>query len=125
MHFDAYEQWRVCPMKTTVKIFSILFFIAQVHAYAEMIQGEIVSLNPTANTLTLMTKDKDKKEVNIVVTAVTQFEGLSSLNELTAGDEVVVNAEKSEEDKKIWTAQSVKIDKVKIGKASEALDQES
>lgn len=78
-------------------VLGLVFF--QTPVWAELIQGEIVSLNTKANSFGLRHTDPMSGKViesKIMVQPNAELEGIESLNELKKGDRVLVDASQSE-----------------------------
>ena len=98
---------------------SLAFFLLSHTAYAEIFQGEIKTLNAEANNFVMKLSGEKKsgkkkpQEINVQILPLSQLAGITSLQELRAGDEVTVNAMKNEKNGK-WEAHSLLLEKVKI-----------
>lgn len=71
----------------------------QTTAFAEMIYGEVASLNPRASSLTVRGIDSDTGEIGEIKISVpydTEFKGVRSLTELDTGDKVLIDATMNE-----------------------------
>ena len=86
-------------------------------AQAKMIRGEVVAVKEDGSSFSFKRSNPSNPSVaeqfDIAVLPNTKFEKISSLKELAAGDEVVVDAAKKRESG-IWEANSVRILKVKL-----------
>lgn len=95
---------------------AFMFFQSSM-GYAEIIQGEVISVKPNENTFRVKhpkpLEPSVIEEINIIINPDTKFQGLSAVNELAAGDEVMVDAVQIEGTKR-WEANAVQISKVKI-----------
>lgn len=85
---------------------------------AETIQGEVKSIQPDGSSFAMKpvqedasASAQDMKEMSVKVGPKTKYEGLSSVQELTAGDEVSVDGKKKDQN---LEADLIKISKVKI-----------
>lgn len=104
-------------MKQLQLIFTFFFFIGSIttfasKGYAETIKGEIKSVTPEGRSFRLIRQDT-RNEVQIGLSVETKFQGLSSLDELEAGDEVIVEAQKNPGQNQ-WESDSLTVEKVVI-----------
>ena len=106
-----------------------LLLLVSSSAYAEMIQGEVLSIDSAAGSLVItriipLTGDANlnpkSEPIQILVLPSTQFEGIESLEELRSGDEIWADVTENK-DAKNWSAKTIKIDKVNIQNKEEAL----
>ena len=80
----------------SVLILAVLFFIFQQSAFAQLVNGKVVSVDAGGNKVTLSTMNgatgaEERAEVS--VGPQTQFVGVGDLQALKAGDEIWVDAE--------------------------------
>ena len=79
------------------KMISLLFaglVVLQGPVFAEVIQGKVASMNPQENTLTVRQSDeRGIRDISVEVTEDASFQGVSSLEQLSVGDEVVVSGD--------------------------------
>lgn len=85
-------------MGTHVKYFGILIaglIILQAPALAEMIQGQVIAVNPDENNLTLqrVTTTGDQEQIDVSA-ADAQLRGIQSLDQVEVGDEIRADANK-------------------------------
>ena len=100
-------------MKRTLTLISILlvaFVVFQGTADAKVVLGKVDSIDATAKTLSVSTTDPAtgaEEKVSISVPSTATFSGVTSLDELKAGDAVEVEAEQDVTTSG-WNATSVK-----------------
>jgi hypothetical protein len=101
----------------------VLLIIFQSPLQAKLLRGEVTSVKDDGSSFSFKrTKPLNplvSEQFTVSVTPKTKFEKISSLKELAAGDEVVVDAAKKSESK-IWEASSVRILKVQLYQESPA-----
>jgi len=108
-------------MKPQIRLIAMLVLgvsIVCFSAYAELVQGEVVSLDLNAQSFMLARSDPatgaaDAEGINVLVRPDTEFKGIAGLSELREGDEVWTELEININNG-TWEAGSVSIDKVKI-----------
>lgn len=96
------------------KVLVVAFLVAamalcQVAAFADWVSGKVVSVDATANSITVSKTDAAtgaSSEAVIGVSPSTTYAGVTSLSELTAGDEVKIEAAEDPTTKG-WMATSV------------------
>lgn len=69
--------------------------LGQGAAMADTIQGKVVEVNASANSITISRSNPatgSEEQINIATKAETAWAGIKSLSELKAGDEVTVEA---------------------------------
>ena len=101
-----------------VGLFMAGFVLGQGIAMADMIQGKVVEVNASSNSLTISRSNPatgSEEKLSIAVEAETALAGIKSISELKAGDEVKVMAEKDAASGS-WEAES--IEKAKAETAS-------
>lgn len=84
----------------------------------EMIQGEITEVNPERQHLRIARSDPstlamEAESIPVQALPETRFKGVDGLEELRAGDEVVADVVK-EENEDSWSAREIQLDKVNI-----------
>ncbi len=86
-------------------------------AEAKMLRGEVVAVKQDGSSFSFKrfkpSQPAATEEFEIMMLPNTKFEKISSLKELAAGDEVVVDAAKKKETG-IWEANSIRILKVQL-----------
>lgn len=106
-------------MKTSnFPLFFLLGFLTVFSAaqcWAGTIQGEVTDVSSSATAFSVKRMDApDKAETSFVTTEATELEGLDSIADLTAGDEVIVDASDEPNEVGKFEAHAVRISKVKI-----------
>ena len=101
-------------MKKAQIVMAILvatLMICQGAAYAQLVNGKVVSADPAAKSLTISRTNAEtgaSEDVVIWTNEQTAFSGTASLEELKAGDEVWVDAEEDAATKN-WIATSIQL----------------
>ena len=100
-----------------ISILMTVLVIFQSPTEAKMIRGEVVAVKDDGSSFSFKRSSSSNPSVaekfDISVRPNTKFEKISSLKELAAGDEVVVDAAKKRENG-IWEANSIRILKVQL-----------
>ncbi len=94
---------------TTGTIVLAALFIAGI-ASAELVQGRIIEVSPNANYLKVSRLDPQSgktEELKMSVKQDTEFEGIQSLDDLEAGEEVAIEAEQRGLTRQ-WQAMSIR-----------------
>jgi putative exosortase-associated protein (TIGR04073 family) len=88
-------------MKKSLVVFTILMLGLGANAYAEAIEGKITSLNKDNNSLTIAPRGDQAanlpNKVDLSLKAKADLKGIASLEDLSVGDEVKVEAERTDE----------------------------
>ncbi|MBI2095242.1 MAG: hypothetical protein HYT89_03645 [Candidatus Omnitrophica bacterium] len=98
-------------MRRYIYLSLLAFCLAQSVAYAEMIRGVIVNLDPAHDTLSVKRTDasKDKpQQLDVKVKSDTQTKNVASLKELQVGHEVKIDA-KEDKTSGVYEAKSVEV----------------
>ncbi len=107
-------------MKTKVLLTAVLLsvLLQPVSAFAEVIQGELAAVNASEGSLVIVRSDPqtgaaEAEGVKAVVGEKTTFDGIGSLQDLRAGDEIRADVQ-ADTASGVWLVQSLALDKVKI-----------
>lgn len=90
------------------EIFLLLFFLCEKANLAETIYGKVSHVNPQKSEVEIKSPGKYRylpKQVHLIFTKQTDFQGLDSIHELEEGDDIVVDAYRT--DPKRWVVKAV------------------
>lgn len=98
----------------TIAAAGLLVLLSCPRLYADTFKGEITKLGDDKQSFTLKTGEAgEKKEIQVWLVTETKFKGMSSLAEVSKGDEVTVSAQQNASNGH-WEADQVELSKIVI-----------